>query len=73
MDVQDIYLFLSRDGYLKTVSKKMYEANFFSDLGHNTNDFVFFSKLCKTNQNLLIISQLGKTLMLPIHKIKSYK
>ncbi len=73
LDVQDIYLFLSRDGYLKTVSKKMYEANFFSDLGHNTNDFVFFSKLCKTNQNLLIISQLGKTLMLPIHKIKSYK
>lgn len=73
IDVQDVCVLLSRDGYLKTVTKKIYESNFYSDLGHNNNELVFFNKIAKTNQFLILVSASGKNLVLPIHKLKLNK
>ena len=72
-EAQEVYIFLSRDGYLKIVNKKTYEANFISEIGHNHNDFIFYSKKCLSNKSILIVSSSGKTLVLPLYKIKLSK
>lgn len=73
IEIQDVYLYVSRDGYIKLVNKKTYESNFYNDIGHIGNDFIFYSKNCKTNQLLLIISKNGKTISLPLYKLKISK
>lgn len=72
-EAQEVYLFFSRDGYFKIVNKKTYESNFISEIGHNNGDFIFYSKKCLSNKSILIISSLGKTLVLPLYKIKLSK
>lgn len=73
IDVQDSYIFVSRDGYIKLVSPKSYDSNLYSDIGRANNDFVFFSKKCKTNESLYLVSKYGKTFVLPLYKLKQSK
>ena len=73
IEAQDAYVYVSRDGYIKLVNKKTYESNFYNDIGRIGNDFIFYSRSCKTNQLLLVISQTGKTISLPLYKMKISK
>ncbi len=73
IEIQKVYLFASRDGYLKTISDKTFESNSFSEIGHNKYDFVFYAKKCMNNEILLVVTKFGKVIQIPIYKIKTYR
>ena len=73
IEVKELGVLVSRDGYIKVVSKKVLETNKYSDLANKQFDLVFSVNTALSNQTLLIVTQQAKTLALPLYKLKNSK
>lgn len=73
IDVKENIIFVSRDGYIKKITPKIYESNTLSTIGFKPLDFIFYTNKCYSNQYLLIVTKLGKAICLPIYKLENGK
>ncbi|MGL4183639.1 MAG: DNA topoisomerase IV subunit A [Metamycoplasmataceae bacterium] len=68
-----MYLSISKDGYIKRVSKKSYESNEISNFSLKENDkLVYFGK-AETKSKLIIFSNKGNYIYIPLHKLDEVK
>ncbi len=73
IEQKEVYVLITKDGYIKQVTKKGFESNNFNELTLNPDDNVVYFQLINSIDNLLLISKLGKSIWLPVYKIKSLK
>jgi len=62
---------ISREGYLKRTSPKSYKAS--TTNGLKENDSIIFLKECSTLDTLLIFTNQGNFIYLPVYKIPEYR
>ncbi|GAA5414539.1 DNA topoisomerase IV subunit A [Ureaplasma ceti] len=73
IEVKELAVLVSRDGYIKVVTKKTFDSNSLQDGGIKQSDFVFYVNSCLSNQYLLLVTQEAKTLVLPLYKMNTVK
>lgn len=73
LDVKEMGVLISRDGYIKAVTKKQLETNNVCDAGVKPLDMIITCQGCMSNQILLIVTQQAKTLAIPVYKLKVFK
>lgn len=69
IEKQSLNLVISRDGYIKTVSKKSFESSKYDELGLKTNDLLFYHNVINSHDRILIITSKAKLINLIAHKI----
>ncbi|MGL5205715.1 MAG: DNA topoisomerase IV subunit A [Metamycoplasmataceae bacterium] len=67
------YISLSRDGYLKRFSPRIYESNELNTFGIKDDDYLIHLRASNTTNKLLVFSNLGNCIIVPIHKILECK
>jgi len=73
IEKQNLNLVISRDGYIKTVSKKSFESSKYDELGLKTNDILFYHNIINSHDKILIITSKAKLINLVAHKITSMR
>lgn len=73
IDIKENIIFVSNDGYIKKVTPKIYESNELSTIGFKPLDFIFYTNKCYSNQYLLLVTKLGKSICIPIFKLENGK
>ena len=63
------YVSLSKDGYLKRFSSRVYESNELQTFGIKDNDYLLYLHQSNTINKLLVFSNRGNYIIVPIHKI----
>ncbi|MGY5139650.1 DNA topoisomerase IV subunit A [Mycoplasmopsis gallinarum] len=70
---EEKYLSISRDGYLKSFSTKVYDTNVWENYGLKEEDKIVFFEKVNTTHQLLIFTNLGNYAIVPIYKINESK
>ncbi|WGI36831.1 DNA topoisomerase IV subunit A [Mesomycoplasma lagogenitalium] len=70
---EQFYIGLSKDGYLKKFSLRVYESNDLSTYSLKEQDPLIFLDKVESVNKLLIFTNLGNYIYLPIHKIEDSK
>ena len=70
---EDVVVFITHDGYIKRVSKKAYLANVNEDIGLKPGDYVTDIFEISTLSNILIFTNLGNYLFIPVHILSDSK
>lgn len=70
---EDIYITITRDGYIKRVSQRSYGASDFSQFGKKDDDYLCDLHFANTLDKLLLFTNKGHYLFVPIHKIEEFK
>ena len=70
---EDVWVGLSKKGYLKRVSNKSYESNKINQYGLKEGDKIIFLHKVNTSDKLLIFTSKGNFLTIPVHKINNNK
>ncbi|MGL5308557.1 MAG: DNA gyrase C-terminal beta-propeller domain-containing protein, partial [Metamycoplasmataceae bacterium] len=63
------FVSLSKDGYLKRFSSRIYESNELKTFGMKDDDYLMHLRMSNTTNKLLVFSNLGNCIIVPIHKI----
>jgi topoisomerase-4 subunit A len=63
------YVSLSKDGYLKRFSSKIFDSNILTTFGTKDDDHLLYLSKTSTTNKLLVFSNLGNYIVVPIHKI----
>lgn len=67
------YISLSKDGYLKRFSSRVYESNELHTFGIKDDDYLIYLRASNTTNKLLVFSNHGNYIVVPIHKIAESK
>ena len=70
---EDVVVFITNDGYIKRVSKKSYASNNIDDLMLKPGDFITNCFQVSTLDNILIFTNLGNYLFIPVHILQDSK
>jgi len=70
---EDVIVVVSNDGYIKRVSNRSYQASKEEDTGLKENDYVLGVYEMNTTDTLLLFTNLGNYLYLPVHEIPDMK
>ncbi|MGL4343246.1 MAG: DNA topoisomerase IV subunit A [Metamycoplasmataceae bacterium] len=70
---ETIYLSLTQDGYLKRISKRTYDSNVITTFGLKENDKIIYFSQSEIVNKLIVFSNKGNYILIPIHKITESK
>ncbi len=70
---EDVYVGISRKGYVKSFSNRAFEANKLEHYGLKDGDSLVFIDKINTAQKLLVFTDAGQFIFLPGHKISEEK
>ena len=70
---EDIYVTITRDGYIKRVSQRSYGASEFSQFGKKDDDYLCDLHFANTLDKLLVFTNKGNYMYIPIHKLEEFK
>ena len=70
---EDVMVVVTNDGYIKRTSLRSYSASTMSDLTLKENDYVIGLYSMNTMDTLLIFTNLGNYLYIPVHEIPDLK
>ena len=73
LKVEQVYIALSNDGYIKKISKTVYNSNDIEDYKLKSNDYLI--NILKTNStsSILLFSNHGRYVNIPVYKINEAK
>ncbi len=70
---EDIYVSLSRDGYIKRISMRSYNARGEARIGKKDDDLVIDIHKANTTDKLLVFTNHGNYLYIPLHKLEEFR
>ncbi len=70
---EDIYVSVSRDGYVKRISQRSYKASENTPIGKKDDDVLIDLHHANTLNKLLIFTDKGNYLFIPLHKLEEFK
>ncbi|CAM9146045.1 DNA topoisomerase IV subunit A [Mycoplasma marinum] len=70
---EDVYIGVSRQGYIKSFSNRIYESNKFEQYGLKEADSLVFLSKINTSNKLLVFTDAGQYIFIPCHKISEDK
>ena len=70
---EDVVVLVTKDGYIKRTSLKSYKASNFEDLTIKENDYILSLTKMNTKEVLLVFTNFGNYLYLPVHIIPELK
>ena len=70
---EDIYVSITRDGYVKRISQRSYKASENIAFGKKDDDVLLDLHFANTLDKLLIFTDKGNYLFIPIHKLEEFK
>ncbi len=70
---EDVHVMITKDGYIKRLSDKAYKASQNSLPGLKDEDHIIFDKVCNTMNSILLFTQYGSAINLPVYKIPELK
>lgn len=70
---EDIYISVSRDGYIKRISMRSYNARGDARIGKKDDDLVIDIHKANTTDKLLVFTNKGNYLYIPIHKLEEFR
>lgn len=70
---EDIYVSITRDGYVKRISQRSYKASENIAFGKKDDDVLLDLRFANTLDKLLIFTDKGNYLFIPIHKLEEFK
>jgi topoisomerase-4 subunit A len=70
---EDIYVSITYDGYIKRISQRSVSASNFDQFGKKEDDHLIDLHLANTLNKLLVFTDKGRYLYVPIHKLEEFK
>lgn len=70
---EEVFLCISKFGYIKKVSKKTYESNLITTYGIKEDDNILFYDIASSLDKLLLFTNLGNYAYLPVFKVNESK
>ena len=70
---EDVYVSVTADGYIKRISQRSYKASENTPLGKKDDDHLLDLFYANTLDKLLVFTDLGNYLFIPIHKLEEFK
>lgn len=70
---EDINLSITRDGYIKRISNRSIKASEGTPFGKKENDYLISLHQANTLDHLLLFTDAGNYLFIPIHKVEEFK
>lgn len=70
---ENCWISLSKDGYLKRFSNRVYESNDINQFGVKTQDEILYFDKSNTLNKLLVFTSEGNYAVIPVHKINESK
>lgn len=70
---EDIYVSVSRDGYIKRISQRSYKASENTPIGKKDDDVLVDLHSANTLDKLLVFTDQGNYLFIPLHKLEEFK
>ncbi len=70
---EEVFLGISKFGYIKKVSKKTYESNLITTYGIKEDDNILFYDIASSLDRLLLFTNLGNYAYLPVFKVNESK
>lgn len=70
---EDIYVSITRDGYVKRISQRSYKASENIAFGKKDDDVLLDLHFASTLDKMLIFTDKGNYLFIPIHKLEEFK
>ena len=71
---EDVHVIITRDGYIKKLSLKAYQASIgVSEAGLKENDVIIFDEEANTMDTIVLFTSLGSYVNLPVYKIPDLK
>lgn len=70
---EDIYVSVSRDGYIKRISQRSYKASENTPIGKKEDDVLVDLHFANTLDKLLVFTDQGNYLFIPLHKLEEFK
>lgn len=70
---EDVNISITRDGYIKRISKRSIKARGTTPFGKKENDYLVSMYQANTLDHLLLFTDAGNYLFVPVHKIEEFK
>ncbi|BAW18342.1 DNA topoisomerase IV subunit A [Mycoplasmopsis bovigenitalium] len=70
---EEAVLTISKHGYIKRFSNRVYESNDWTTFGVKEEDSIIFSNRTRTTNTLLLFTNLGNYALIPVYKINEAK
>ena len=70
---EDIYVSITRDGYVKRISQRSYKASENIAFGKKDDDVLLDLHFASTLDKLLVFTDKGNYLFIPLHKLEEFK
>ena len=70
---EDVNISITRDGYIKRISNRSLKASEKTPFGKKENDYLMALYKANTLDHLLLFSDAGNYLFVPVHKIEEFK
>lgn len=70
---EDIYVSVTKDGYIKRISQRSYKASENTAFGKKDEDVMIDLHFANTLDKLLVFTDKGNYLYIPIHKLEEFK
>lgn len=70
---EDVNISITRDGYIKRISNRSIKASEKTPFGKKENDYLVSMYKANTLDHLLLFSDAGNYLFIPVHKIEEFK
>ncbi|WP_425320038.1 DNA topoisomerase (ATP-hydrolyzing) [Mycoplasma testudineum] len=73
IEVENVNVIITANSYISRVSSKIYQSNSFDTLPLNDDDYIKFDLNANTKQKLLILTNKGNYILIPVYRLKSLK
>ena len=70
---EDIYVSVTRDGYVKRISQRSYKASENTPFGKKDEDVLIDLHYANTLDKLLVFTDKGNYLYIPLHRLEEFK
>ncbi len=70
---EDVYVSITRDGYIKRISKKSYTASLNTPIGKKEEDSLVDLHFANTLDKLLVFTDKGNYMYIPVHKLEEFR
>ena len=70
---EDVYVSITKDGYVKRISQRSYKASEKTIFGKKENDHLLSLTLANTLDKLLLFTNKGNYLYIPVHALEEFK
>ncbi len=70
---EDVYITITRDGYIKRISMRSYKAGSSSAPGKKDDDELLYCFKANTTNTLLVFTNMGNYLYLPVHELEEFR